>query len=86
MIVFCVNEQARGSIMRNKIKQIRQEKNLTIRELAAKASVAIGYLSTLENDFANTTNPTISTMQRIAAALDMPVHEVFIFDEGEREA
>lgn len=67
----------------NKIKQYRQEKKLTIRDLSKKASIAVGYLSTLENDSTNLTNPTRSTMQRIAAALDKPVHEVFLFDADE---
>lgn len=70
----------------NKIKRYRQEKKLTIRALSEKASVAIGYLSTLENDFANQTNPTMSTMQRIASALEKPVNEIFLFDGNERRS
>ncbi|MCF4017075.1 helix-turn-helix domain-containing protein [Clostridium sporogenes] len=50
---------------------------LTVRELSSKANVAVGYISTLENDNDNRTNPTKETMKKISIALNSTVSEVF---------
>ncbi|NFO03167.1 helix-turn-helix transcriptional regulator [Clostridium botulinum] len=61
----------------NKIKLIRKSLNMTIRKLAEESKVAVGYLSTLENDKEGKTNPTRDVMIRISEALDSTVPEVF---------
>ncbi len=61
----------------NKIKLIRKNLNMTIRKLAEESKVAVGYLSTLENDKEGKTNPTRDVMIRISEALDSTVPEVF---------
>ncbi|WP_315080839.1 helix-turn-helix transcriptional regulator [uncultured Clostridium sp.] len=61
----------------NKIKLIRKSLNMTIRKLAKESKVAVGYLSTLENDEDGKTNPTRDVMIRISGALDSTVPEVF---------
>ena len=61
----------------NKIKQLRSAANMTVRELAEKAKVAVGYISTLENDSENKTNPSRCIMEKIAKALDSTVLEIF---------
>lgn len=61
----------------NKIKELRVNLGLTVRELSAKANVAVGYISTLENDNDNRTNPTKETMKKISIALNSTVSEVF---------
>lgn len=61
----------------NKIKLIRKSLNMTIRKLAEESKVAVGYLSTLENDKDGKTNPTRDVMIRISQALDSTVPEVF---------
>lgn len=61
----------------NNIKQFRKEANMTVRELAEKAKVAIGYISTLENDSENNTNPSRLVMEKIAKALDSTVPKIF---------
>ncbi|WP_459482063.1 helix-turn-helix transcriptional regulator [Clostridium saccharoperbutylacetonicum] len=61
----------------NKIKILREELGLTVRELAKNSEVAIGYISTLENDKDNTTNPSKCVMTKIAKALNSTVVEVF---------
>jgi transcriptional regulator with XRE-family HTH domain len=71
----------------NQIKQFREAADMTIRKLSEKASVAVGYLSTLENDTNGDTNPSKDVMQRISEALGKTVSEVFFPEEipDERE-
>lgn len=59
----------------NIIKNIRKKKQMTIRNLAESSNVSVGYLSDLENH--KTENPTKETMDKIAAALDSTVPEIF---------
>jgi transcriptional regulator with XRE-family HTH domain len=61
----------------NKIKYYRQQMGLTVRALSIKADVAIGYISMLENDERGSINPTKCIMDKIAAALEQTVPEVF---------
>ncbi|EDT74726.1 helix-turn-helix domain-containing protein [Clostridium butyricum] len=61
----------------NKIKKIRKEKKLTVRELAEKSEIAPSYISQLENDIGNNINPTKRYMEKIAMALQKTVPEVF---------
>lgn len=61
----------------NKIKILRKSLGLTVRELSDKSNVAVGYISTLENDESGTSNPTKEVMARIATALNSTVPEVF---------
>ena len=61
----------------NRIKQLRNEANMTVRDLAEKAKVAIGYISRLENDSENNTNPSKDVMEKIAKALNSTVPEIF---------
>lgn len=61
----------------NKIKRMRQAKNLTIRALAERAEVAPSYISELENDSENKKNPTKDVMDKLAEALGVTVPELF---------
>lgn len=61
----------------NKIKLIRNELMLTVRELSEKSGVAASYISVLENDKIGTSNPTKEVMAKIANALKSTVPEVF---------
>jgi transcriptional regulator with XRE-family HTH domain len=75
MVLFNHNEQ--GGVKMNKIKLLRDKLGMTLRSLSEKSNVAIGYLSTLENDTEGKTNPTKDVMERISAALEGTVPEVF---------
>lgn len=59
----------------NKLKRIRKEKGLTIIKLAELSGVSAGYICHLENG--SRSNPSIDTMERIAAVLDKTILEVF---------
>lgn len=50
---------------------------LTIRDLSKKSNVATGYISKLENDNTDITNPTKDVMEKISSALNKTVPEVF---------
>lgn len=63
----------------NRIKEIRKEKNIILKELARKTQLSIGYLSHLENG--SRTNPSKETMEVVSNALGATVQEVFYSEE-----
>ena len=56
------------------LRKLRSERNLSIRALAEKSGLAVNTLSLIEN---GKTSPSCSTLQQIAAALDVPVTAFF---------
>ena len=54
-----------------RVKKIREQKNMTMSELAEKAGVAKSYLSSLERNLQK--NPTIQFLEKIATVLNVPV-------------
>lgn len=65
------------------IKLCRVKRKLTQGNLAKLASCSVGYLSMLENG--ERVDPSLSTVSRIAAALQMPVEMLFFLaaEKGE---
>lgn len=59
------------------MKKLRKELGLTVRVLAKKSKVAVGYISMLENDTSNKLNPSRNVMNRISMALNGTIVEVF---------
>lgn len=57
-----------------KIKELRKEKNWSLRALAEKASISKSTLSDIEN---GNTNPTANTLVKIAEALGVTVENFF---------
>lgn len=55
-----------------RIKQLLKEKGMTAAELANKLGVTHGAMSLMING-----NPTVSSLQKIAEALDVPITELF---------
>ncbi|MCI5630203.1 MAG: helix-turn-helix domain-containing protein [Clostridium sp.] len=70
----------------NKIKHVRNLLGITIRELSEKSDVAISYISTLENDKNDLSNPSKDVMERIAKALNSSVPEIFFEINDEKES
>lgn len=62
----------------NNIKYFRKELGLTITELSERSKLAVGYLSDIENNKGK--NPTKDVMERISAALERNVVDVFYSD------
>ena len=59
----------------NKIKKYRENKNMTLKELAEEVGISVGYLSHLERGSRN--NPSKEVMERIAEALDASIPAIF---------
>jgi transcriptional regulator with XRE-family HTH domain len=62
-----------------KVKQLRQENRLSLQQLAAKADVSAAAIHKIER---NDMVPTITTLLKIATALDRPVSYFVDGDEG----
>ena len=56
------------------IKQIRNEKNITLRELSRKTGISSGYLSEIER---NEKKPSFDYMIIIAKALNVQLEELY---------
>ena len=63
----------------NKLKNIRQEKGMTLDELSAKSGVSSGYLCHLERG--SRTHPSVEIMEKIAKALNMSVEDLIEMGE-----
>ncbi|MGD7022844.1 helix-turn-helix domain-containing protein [Rossellomorea vietnamensis] len=54
-----------------RVKKLRQERKMSMTELADKAGVAKSYLSSIERNLQK--NPTVQFLEKISKALDVPV-------------
>lgn len=59
----------------NNLRKIRKSKNLTIKELAGKSGVSIGYICHLEKG--TRINPSRDVMEKISKALSEPIIKIF---------
>jgi transcriptional regulator with XRE-family HTH domain len=66
----------------NRIRAIREEKKLCQIDLAVRAGLLQGFLSKVEGGEAV---PDLAALDRIAAALDVPLHKLF-YDGDEAPA
>lgn len=57
-----------------RIHQLRQEKDMSLSELADKANVAKSYLSNVERNIQS--NPSILFLEKIAEALGITMHDL----------
>jgi transcriptional regulator with XRE-family HTH domain len=57
-----------------KIKWLRLSKNLTIKKLATKTGLSVGFISNVERDI---NSPTISSLQKLCQALNMDMADFF---------
>lgn len=57
------------------IKDIRQQKGISLFQLSKKADISLAYLNELELNKKN--NPSLTTLYKIAKALDVNVKELF---------
>jgi transcriptional regulator with XRE-family HTH domain len=72
------DEEAGSGIDGRRLRQLRFERGLSLKELAAKASVSASLVSQLER---GVTSPSISSLKRLATALDVSIFE--LLDEGD---
>ena len=72
-----VPDSTEGVNVGRRLRKLRAEHDLSIRALAEKSGLAINTLSLIENA---KTSPSVSTLQQIAAALDVPITVFFETD------
>lgn len=58
----------------DRVKEFRQMKGISLREMASKANVSASMLSQIENDMVN---PSINTLKNIAIVLGIPLYKFF---------
>ena len=61
-----------------KIRNVRKNKNIKLKEIAERTELSSSYLSQVER---NLIEPSISSLRKIALALEVPIHEFLIEDE-----
>ena len=72
-----------GWVIANQVRARRQEVGLTMAQVAEAAGISKGMLSKIENGQAS---PSLTTLARLATALDMPVTSLFRGLAEERDA
>jgi transcriptional regulator with XRE-family HTH domain len=63
------------NILAKNVKRLRSIRNLTQKELADMAGTSYPRISEIET---GSGNPTVDSVERIAAALEIKVHELFL--------
>lgn len=66
-------------IIGDRLRQIREQKNLSQGDIEQKTGLLRGYISRLENGH---TIPAIATLERLAKALEVPLYQ-FFYDADE---
>ena len=69
-----VNDKKVIDFLSKRIRELRKEKNLTQEDLVDKAEIAIAQLKRIER---GTVNTSVSSVYRIATALNITVTELF---------
>jgi transcriptional regulator with XRE-family HTH domain len=72
-----------GQVIASQVRSRRQEIGLTVGQLAERTGISKGMLSKIENA---QSSPSLSTVERLAAALDIPVTSLFRGLAEERDA
>jgi DNA-binding XRE family transcriptional regulator len=72
-----------GQVIANHVRSRRLEIGLTVGQLAERTGISKGMLSKIENA---QTSPSLSTLERLSMALDMPVTSLFRGLAEERDA
>jgi transcriptional regulator with XRE-family HTH domain len=72
-----------GQVIANHVRSRRLELGLNVGQLAERTGISKGMLSKIENA---QTSPSLTTLERLAAALDMPVTSLFRGLAEERDA
>ena len=64
---------------KNKIKEYRKKEKLTMKEVAEKSGISVGYLCHLEKG--RRENPSTEVMEKISKALHKTIPEIFFDNE-----
>lgn len=66
-----------------RLKELREERGLSLSELAARSGVAKSYLSNIERD--KMTNPSLEILTKISAVLDITPQNLISLDKDIEE-
>jgi len=66
--------------MRNRLEELRKQRNITQEELAMELEVSRQTIGSLEN---GRYNPSIILAIKIGRYFGLPVEDIFIYEEGE---
>lgn len=66
--------------MNLRLKEVLDEKGISLTTLAEKTGIEKGNLSSIAN---NKKNPTIETLQKISNSLDVPIWQLFVNSRDE---
>jgi len=75
-------ETSLKDIFSKKLRENRRKCGFTQEKLAEMVGISTHYLSMLET---GRNFPTSDTLESLAAALDVPVYELFLFDQSPKE-
>lgn len=64
-----------------RIRQLREAKRLTQKELGIKADMEYQYLGAIER---GEKNPSLDFIEKIAVSLELKPYQLFMFEEGQR--
>ncbi|HDS4101805.1 TPA: helix-turn-helix domain-containing protein [Proteus mirabilis] len=64
------------------MKKCRDARNLTLQEMAEKSGLTKSYLSRIEN---SQRDPTISALEKISLALDIPLNLLILLSEDDKD-
>ena len=70
-------DEALLKLIGNRIREVRKERNLSLRDVAFKIGMEPSNLSVIEN---GRSNPQILTFARIASALNVGLEDLFDFE------
>jgi transcriptional regulator with XRE-family HTH domain len=73
-VQFTQNSEIGDEVLGKKIREIRGVKGWTLKQLSEMSGLNINTLSLIEN---GKNSPSISTLQRLATAMDVPIKEFF---------
>lgn len=76
------NESTLEQALGLQVRTIRRELDLTVSDLASAASISVGMLSKIENGLIS---PSLSTLQAISNALNVPISTLFSSFEEKRD-
>lgn len=63
-----------------KLRKLRKDKNITLKELARKSGLSVSFISNLERDLCS---PTIDNLQKICEAMELSI--ISLLDEKNRD-
>jgi transcriptional regulator with XRE-family HTH domain len=76
-------ERALNTVISQRVREHRQQLGLTVAQLAESSGISKGMLSKIENGHAS---PSLGTLARVAAAINVPVTSLFRGLEEEHDA